>query len=518
MAPGAPSFSSAPAVPKKKNPKPSVPMRVFHWSVVPAQDTEGTIWKQIDDEKVNFDKKSFEEVFSTASTKKPGAAPAASDPAAMMAAAMGGRAPAAKKEVIELIDPKRSYAINIALARFRMSHAAIRDALFSMDEKSLDEEKLSSLEKVTPTGEELEAVRDYEGDEKELGNTEQFFRTILPVPHVAQRVQCFLFKFRFSVQAAEIEQQLAVCEQQVKTIRNSKNLHGILELTLALGNYLNGGTAKGGAFGFKLETLTKLKGTKSADNSVTLLQFLIQQVKAKTPKLASFTEELKQIGEASRVEYSNLQTEINKIKGSVAKVKTELDTCPRTAKDRFHSVMQDFYDSASKKSSSISQRLTALDSAVADTVKFYADDPSSLKMEDLFRTFNTFLQDWKEGEDALEQKRVQKEKAEKQAAEAEKRKRENEEKKIGKNLAAAPAATGGVDKDKVVDSVMQTLNATDSNALMAAIKARRAQNAESDAVKKASFSTLKGAAGNILQAGKVANGLSAGLLKGGAKK
>lgn len=39
----------------------------------------------------------------------------------------------------------------------------------------------------------------------------------------------------------------------------------------SLGNYLNGGTNRGGAYGFRLETLVKADSIKGADNKTTLV-------------------------------------------------------------------------------------------------------------------------------------------------------------------------------------------------------------------------------------------------------
>lgn len=57
-------------------------------------------------------------------------------------------------------------------------------------------------------------------------------------------------------------------------MRGSAALRRVLELTLALGNFLNGGTAKGGAWGFRLDSLSKLTGTKTADGKSTLLHYM----------------------------------------------------------------------------------------------------------------------------------------------------------------------------------------------------------------------------------------------------
>ena len=45
-----------------------------------------------------------------------------------------------------------------------------------------------------------------------------------------------------------------------------------------MGNYLNGGTTKGAAWGFKLDSLNKLIGTKTVDNNSTLLHYLARKL------------------------------------------------------------------------------------------------------------------------------------------------------------------------------------------------------------------------------------------------
>ena len=52
---------------------------------------------------------------------------------------------------------------------------------------------------------------------------------------------------------------------------------------LAVGNYMNGSTARGGAFGFKLDTLRKMAETKSADRSTTLLHFICRELEKTHP-------------------------------------------------------------------------------------------------------------------------------------------------------------------------------------------------------------------------------------------
>ena len=49
----------------------------------------------------------------------------------------------------------------------------------------------------------------------------------------------------------------------------------LFELTLAVGNFLNDDTAKGDAWGFKVDVMEKCLDIKSADNKSNLLMYII---------------------------------------------------------------------------------------------------------------------------------------------------------------------------------------------------------------------------------------------------
>lgn len=45
--------------------------------------------------------------------------------------------------------------------------------------------------------------------------------------------------------------------------------------TLAIGNYVNGDSARGGAFGFKIDAISKAADIKSVDGKETLLMSIV---------------------------------------------------------------------------------------------------------------------------------------------------------------------------------------------------------------------------------------------------
>ena len=61
----------------------------------------------------------------------------------------------------------------------------------------------------------------------------------------------------------------------------------LLKLTLGIGNYLNADTARGNCGGYTINSLIVMDSVKGKDK-LTLLDFLIMNIKAKEPSLLSF--------------------------------------------------------------------------------------------------------------------------------------------------------------------------------------------------------------------------------------
>lgn len=66
-----------------------------------------------------------------------------------------------------------------------------------------------------------------------------------------------------------------------------------MEYVLAVGNYMNGQSARGGAYGFKLDMLEKLGDVKTTDNKKNLLMYVIMKAeKDKETQLVDQNENL----------------------------------------------------------------------------------------------------------------------------------------------------------------------------------------------------------------------------------
>ena len=123
---------------------------------------------------------------------------------------------------------------------------------------------LSLLQSTMPLPDEIEMLDAYDGDRALLRDVEKWLLKVKEqLPSYDKRAQALVARAGFSSscseEAAVVERVLATAKQ----IRTSKTLVAVLAKTLAIGNYLNGTSRTGGAYGFKLSALHELTSCKS---------------------------------------------------------------------------------------------------------------------------------------------------------------------------------------------------------------------------------------------------------------
>lgn len=308
------------------------------------------------------------------------------------------------------------------------------------------------------------------------------------VPFLQERLSCFLYKKRFDITIGEVSTQLLLLENALKSLRESKNLKRVLELVLAMGNYMNGGSAKGGASGFKLDTLSKLRGTKSTtDPQNTLLHFLVTSLKTTQPSVHEGLKiDLAAVHAAARTEMSAVLTEVNKLQTASRKLRKSLDAAAPNAaggasssnsSDKFYKIMSEFYDRSNILVGSVGDRAKKIEKGSVETVKLFAEENTKgASLDTLIVLFDQFIDEYNKAEQEITQRAEQAEKQKKSELEKEKRQREQEEKKI-RAVASTPTAAGA-DQSKVVDATLTALSSANASDLAAAVRAKRAAAGE----------------------------------------
>ena len=235
-------------------------------------------------------------------------------------------------------------------------------------------------------------MKGYEGDVAMLGKTEQFFLAIAGVPRFQIRTRCMLIRATFPEKEAELKEKLKAVSAAADEVRTSMCLKVVLEYTLALGNYLNGTSNKGAAWGFKLETLNKLQGTKSTDNKTTLLHYLArlyeaEAAKASDPETFSLSATMPNLEMAARTVWKDDGAELAQLTAALKQVETQVKVDKVAA---FTSSMGRFQTSAKEKEMALTEMKTKTDANLKELKKWFGE-PEKTEPEEVFSTLHNFV-------------------------------------------------------------------------------------------------------------------------------
>ena len=231
-------------------------LRPLYWDVITSRSVvEKSMWFQMNDRDIQLDTAMLDTEF----TSKP------------MTFVLPVAEETKTSDVVNLLDAKREQNVGIAIGRLKVSTQQLHHALLFGDFSVITRENISQLVNAAPTEDEQAACLAFSGDEKKLSSASRFAYELSDIPMVAIRFECCKTIITFDDEVARIRRIVQVYEANEKMMMNSAGIKQLMKLILAIGNYLNGESARGGAWGFKINLLSKLSQTKTADGTKTLM-------------------------------------------------------------------------------------------------------------------------------------------------------------------------------------------------------------------------------------------------------
>ncbi|GAB2296015.1 Formin-like protein 14 [Dionaea muscipula] len=322
-----------------------------------------------------------------------------------------------KPEKVQLVDLRRAYNCEIMLTKIKIPLPEMMKTVLALDSSSLDIDQVENLIKFCPTKEEMELLKNYNGDREMLGKCEQFFLELMKVPRVESKLRVFAFKINFTTQVNDLRCNLHTINDASQEVRESIKLRQIMQTILTLGNALNQGTARGSAVGFKLDSLLKLSDTRARNNKMTLMHYLCKLLAEKIPELLDFDKDLVHLEAASKIQLKTLAEEMQAVSKGLEKVEQELATSESDGviSAGFRKALKVFLDSAEAEVRS----LTSLYSEVgrnADSLSLYfGEDPARCPFEQVTQILAVFVKMFNKSRDEngqqaeAERKRLEKE-------------------------------------------------------------------------------------------------------------
>ncbi|XP_025846643.1 disheveled-associated activator of morphogenesis 2 isoform X1 [Vulpes vulpes] len=404
---------------KKCVPQPSHPLKSFNWVKLNEERVPGTVWNEIDDRQVFriLDLEDFEKMFSAYQRHQE----LITNPSQQKELGSTEDIYLASRKVKELsvIDGRRAQNCIILLSKLKLSNEEIRQAILKMDEQEdLAKDMLEQLLKFIPEKSDIDLLEEHKHEIERMARADRFLYEMSRIDHYQQRLQALFFKKKFQERLAEAKPKVEAILLASRELIRSKRLTQMLEVVLAIGNFMNKGQ-RGGAYGFRVASLNKIADTKSSiDRNISLLHYLIMILEKHFPDILNMPSELQHLPEAAKVNLAELEKEVGNLRRGLRAVEVELEYQKRQARepnDKFVPVMSDFITVSSFSFSELEDQLNEAREKFSKALMHFGEQDSKMQPDEFFGIFDTFLQAFSEARQDLEAMRRRKEEEERRA-------------------------------------------------------------------------------------------------------
>ncbi|XP_047404577.1 formin-like protein 3 isoform X3 [Sciurus carolinensis] len=379
----------------KKPIKTKFRLPVFNWTALKPNQISGTVFSELDDEKIleDLDLDKFEELFKTK----------AQGPALDLICSKNKTAQKAASKVT-LLEANRAKNLAITLRKAGRSAEEICRAIHTYDLQTLPVDFVECLMRFLPTEAEVKLLRQYERERQpleELAAEDRFMLLFSKVERLTQRMAGMAFLGNFQDNLQMLTPQLNAIIAASASVKSSQKLKQMLEIILALGNYMNS-SKRGAVYGFKLQSLDLLLDTKSTDRKMTLLHFIALTVKEKYPDLANFWHELHFVEKAAAVSLENVLLDVKELGRGMELIRRECSI-------HDNSVLRSFLSTNEGKLDKLQRDAKTAEEAYNAVVRYFGESPKTTPPSVFFPVFVRFIRSYKEAEQENEARKKQEE-------------------------------------------------------------------------------------------------------------
>ncbi|KAG5836218.1 hypothetical protein ANANG_G00252250 [Anguilla anguilla] len=219
------------------------------------------------------------------------------------------------------------------------------------------------------------------------------------IERLTQRMSIITFVGNFTDNVTLLTPQLNAIIAASASVKSSPKLKRMLEIILALGNYMNS-SRRGSVYGFKLQSLDLLLDTKSTDRKMTLLHYIALIVKEKYPELANFHNELNFIDKAAAVSLENVLLDVRDLGRGMDLVRRECGL-------HDHAVLKGFLQTSDPQLDKLQRDAKTAEEAFGNVVHYFGETPKTTPPSVFFPVLVRFVKAYKDAVEENEQKKKQ---------------------------------------------------------------------------------------------------------------
>uniref|UniRef100_A0A4W6G2G9 Formin-like 2b n=1 Tax=Lates calcarifer TaxID=8187 RepID=A0A4W6G2G9_LATCA len=368
-------------------------MPVLNWVALKPSQINGTVFNDIDDESIlqDLDVEGFEELFKTK----------AQGPAVDLTLSRQ-KLPQKAPSKVSLLEANRAKNLAITLRKAGQGSEVICRAIHTFDLRTVRVDFVECLMRFLPTEAEVKLLRQYERDRKpleSLSDEDRFMMQFSRIERLSQRMSIMTFMGNFTDNVQMLTPQLHAIIAASVSIKSSQKLKKILEIILALGNYMNS-SKRGAVYGFKLQSLDLLLETKSTDRKQTLLNYIANVVREKYPTVSLFYNELHYVDKAAAVSLENVLCDVKELQRGMELTWREFSV-------QHNATLKDFISRHESRLNKLQEDARIAQDAFEDVVKFFGESSKTMPPSVFFPIFVRFIKAYRLAEEENEQRRRQ---------------------------------------------------------------------------------------------------------------
>jgi hypothetical protein len=292
-----------------------------------------------------------------------------------------------KPKFVVLLDQKTSLNVNIFLKQFKLPNSELVQLIKSGDTSRFTGEQAKSLEKLLPDSSTIAMVKEYTGDRSLLGAAEDFYLHLSEVSALPLRVTALQMRLQFWDRVGDMEPALQLYSLAIHELRCSELLVKVMCVILWIGNYINGGTYGGAAYGFTLDSLGKLRDTKANKPQMTALHYIVSVCEKQEPELLEVHKELPHLEAASRLSLDYLVQQVAELKKEIASLEKSVEKGP----EDLQSQAKGFLDEAKSKLEELGTQVEKIGEQSKEVAEYFLMDIDKFKAEELFTEVLKFV-------------------------------------------------------------------------------------------------------------------------------
>jgi len=221
----------------------------------------------------------------------------------------------------------------------------------------------------------------------DLGFLERYVVELGKVAKLEDRLRCMKLRETFMEAVRVEERSVALLDAACREITDNGRLRSFLvDVVLPVGNELNKGTRSAGARGVTIGGLMKLAQTRTADNSMTVLFYIVSKLSAANPALLELVTEFRHVRDAQRLEFSNLDAAAADLRKNLKTLTDALDAATKAADAPFLDAMAAFVADAARSLEGHLARYAIAKEAFGRVLRYLAADAAA--------TPNVLFKEW----------------------------------------------------------------------------------------------------------------------------